>query len=144
MNLRTCRILPGRREGTIVRISRQGDNDRQAVPRSTTFAGGVWGEPLVEVPDTAVNHIMFTPGSHTNWHRHAGGQILYVTDGQGKVRSRDGEEATISPGDTVWAPPGEEHYHGADGNRFFSHLAISFGTTEWLEPVAAEEYGSAE
>lgn len=126
-----------------MKISRQSDDTRKAGPRSETFTGMVWGESLVdEIPGAAANSVLFAPGARTHWHRHEGGQILLVTDGQGKVRSRDGEEATVTPGDTVWIPAGEEHYHGADLDRYLVHVSIAFGTTEWLEPVSDEEYGA--
>lgn len=122
-------------------ISRQSDGSRQASLRSSTFTGEVWGEPLVsEVPDTTVNKVRFAPGARTFWHRHEGGQVLYATDGKGRVRSRDGQESILLPGDAVWTAPGEEHYHGSDGQHFFSHVSISFGETEWLEPVADADF----
>ena len=126
-----------------MRISRQSDGARQAVRRSETFTGTVWGEPLLEdVPGTTVNSVLFSPAARTHWHRHEGGQILHVTDGQGKVRARGGEEVIVGAGDTIWIPPGEEHYHGADLDRFFVHTSISFGSTDWLEPVSDQEYGA--
>jgi quercetin dioxygenase-like cupin family protein len=124
-----------------VDISHQGDDSRQAAHRSSTFTGDVWGEPLLsEVPNTTVNKVRFAPGARTFWHRHEDGQLLYATDGKGKVRARDGQEATLLPGDAVWTRPGEEHYHGSDGEHFFSHVSISFGETDWLEPVSDEDY----
>ena len=51
-------------------------------------------------------------------------------------------------GDTVWTPPGEEHWHGGTANNSMCHLALlealedSDGTT-WLGPVSDEEYGAA-
>lgn len=47
----------------------------------------------------------------------------------------------MTPGDAVWIPPGEEHYHGADLDHFMSHVSISFGATAWLEPAEDREYG---
>lgn len=126
-----------------MKISRQGDENRRATHRSDTFTGDVWGEPLVtDLPDATANSVLFAPGARTHWHRHQGGQILHVTGGQGKVGTRDGEVATVLPGDTVWAPPDEEHYHGADLHRHLTHVAISFGRTEWLEPVSDQDYGA--
>lgn len=47
----------------------------------------------------------------------------------------------MTPGDAVWIPSGEEHYHGADLDHFMSHVSISFGATAWLEPAEDREYG---
>ena len=42
---------------------------------------------------------------------HARGQTLHVTDGIGLVQSRGGEVVVMRPGDTVYTPPGEWHWH---------------------------------
>jgi quercetin dioxygenase-like cupin family protein len=60
-----------------------------------------------------VNTVRFTPCSRTAWHRHAVGQTLHVTEGVGLVQSRGGEIVQMLPGDTVYTPPGEWHWHGA-------------------------------
>lgn len=126
-----------------MRVSNPDATAPPAAQRSDTFTGMVWGQPLLgDLPDMAANAVLFAPGARTYWHRHERGQILHVTDGVGKVRPRGGEEATVRVGDTIWVPPGEEHYHGADSDHFFIHLAFSFGTTEWLGEVTDEEYGA--
>lgn len=123
-------------------ISRTSDAARSAPLRSDTFTGDVWGEPLIgRPPDIVVNHVLFSPAARTHWHRHEGGQILHITQGRGRVRARGGAESTVTPGDAVWIPPGEEHYHGADLDHFMSHVSISFGATAWLEPAEDREYG---
>ena len=64
-----------------------------------------------------VSLVRFAPGARTNRHSHAVGQTLRVTDGSGLVLTRDGTVIHMHPGDTVYTPPGEEHWHGAaDGN----------------------------
>src|SRR5436190_16004575 len=68
--------------------------------------------------------VRFTPGARTNWHRHAVGQTLHVTEGVGLVGTRDGTVLRISAGDTVVCPPDEEHWHGAGADTFMSHLAM--------------------
>jgi quercetin dioxygenase-like cupin family protein len=96
-----------------------------------------------------VNAVHFAPGARTAWHRHANGQTLHVTEGIGLTRSRGGDVLAIRPGDTVWCPPGEWHWHGAAPDHFMTHLAIWDGLadgqegpeTEWAEHVTDEEYG---
>jgi quercetin dioxygenase-like cupin family protein len=95
-----------------------------------------------------VSMVRFTPGAHTNWHSHALGQALHCTDGLGLVVSRDGTVIRLRPGDTVWTPPGQEHWHGAAPDDFMAHLAMLEGTgdgdpTSWLEPVTDEQYRAA-
>ncbi|MFJ2262203.1 cupin domain-containing protein [Streptomyces sp. NPDC087844] len=53
--------------------------------------------------------VRFTPGARTNWHSHARGQVLHVTDGVGLVGTRDGRVVRTSAGETVKWPASEEH-----------------------------------
>jgi quercetin dioxygenase-like cupin family protein len=119
---------------------------------ASNFTGDVYVNQ-VKAPDEPsrliVGYVRFTPGARTNWHSHALGQTLHCTDGLGLVVSRDGTVIRMRPGDTVWTPPGEEHWHGATEENFMSHFAIlegdgaSDGTT-WLEPVADDQYNTAQ
>ncbi|GLY03814.1 cupin [Actinoplanes sp. NBRC 101535] len=94
--------------------------------------------------------VRFTPGARTNWHAHAVGQTLHVTEGVGLVGVRDGSVLRIHAGETVLCPPGEEHWHGAAAGTFMSHLAMleSAGDgsdpTTWLEPVTDDDYRRAD
>jgi hypothetical protein len=56
--------------------------------------------------------VRFIPGARTNWHSHALGQTLYITDGIGLVGTRNGDIVRVRAGQTVTCPPGEEHGHG--------------------------------
>ena len=86
-------------------------------------------------PDGSVLLVSFPAGVRSHWHRHPGGQFLYVTEGRGRVGTRDGQVSEVSVGDLVHAPPGEEHWHGAAENAGVTHLAVNFGSTEWLKEV---------
>jgi quercetin dioxygenase-like cupin family protein len=96
-----------------------------------------------------VSLVRFTPGAHTNWHRHAVGQTLHVTEGVGLVGTRDGSVVRVRAGDTVVCPPDEEHWHGAAPDTFMAHLAMledlpdGGDPTTWLEPVPDEVYRAA-
>jgi len=100
---------------------------------------------------TRLNLVRFTPGAHTAWHRHAVGQTLHVTEGFGYVQSRGEPVIELRPGDTVYTPPGEWHWHGAQADQFMCHLALWEASgpdspepeTEWGDKLAAEEYASA-
>jgi quercetin dioxygenase-like cupin family protein len=130
----------------------------QLTPVSTTakapaqnFTGDVYVDPIhagQEPSRMVVSAVRFTPGARTNWHSHALGQTLHVTDGLGLVATRDGAVIAMRPGDTVYTPPGEEHWHGATEGNFMCHLAMLEGTgdgdpTTWLEPVTDAEYKAA-
>jgi quercetin dioxygenase-like cupin family protein len=76
------------------------------------------------------------------------GQTLHCIDGIGLVASRDGTVIHMRPGDTVWTPPGEQHWHGATSDNMMCHWAMLEDTadgeaTTWLEPVTDEEYQAA-
>ncbi|MFI2754504.1 cupin domain-containing protein [Cellulomonas sp. P22] len=114
------------------------------------FTGDVWFDVLAAPPLPArlrVNAVHFAPGARTAWHRHANGQSLHVTEGVARVGTRDGLVVEVQPGQTLWTPPGEWHWHGAVPDRLMTHLAMweagaAAGTpeTEWAEQVTDEQY----
>lgn len=84
--------------------------------------------------------VTFEPGARTNWHTHPLGQTLIVVAGLGRCQREGGPVEEIRPGDIVWFPPGEKHWHGAGAETAMSHIAIAEAldgvTVTWLEPVA--------
>jgi quercetin dioxygenase-like cupin family protein len=119
---------------------------------AATFTGDVYVNSIYQGQEPSrmvVALVRFTPGARTNWHSHAVGQTLHVTDGVGLVGTRDGSVVRVRPGDTVVCPPGEEHWHGAAADTFMSHFAMlenlpdSGDPTIWLEPVTVEQYQAA-
>jgi quercetin dioxygenase-like cupin family protein len=91
-----------------------------------------------------VGLVHFTPGARTAWHSHALGQTLYVTEGQGRVQTRGEPVVSIGPGDVVFTPADEWHWHGAAADHLMTHLAVSEGAVEWGDHVTDAEYeGSA-
>jgi quercetin dioxygenase-like cupin family protein len=109
------------------------------------FSGEVRRRDLaaVDAPSGTALLVTFEPGARTHWHSHPNGQFLYAVEGEGRVVARDGEVARLRAGDLVYAPPGEEHWHGATESERLSHLALSFGETEWLEEVDQASYEAA-
>jgi quercetin dioxygenase-like cupin family protein len=119
---------------------------------AAAFTGDVYVTPVYsgqEPSRMSVALVRFTPGAHTNWHSHAVGQTLHVTEGVGLVGTRDGNVVRVRAGDTVICPPGEEHWHGAAADTFMSHLAMleslpeGQDPTTWLEPLTDEQYEAA-
>jgi quercetin dioxygenase-like cupin family protein len=104
-------------------------------------------DPLFDTPDPARvvgAQVTFEPGARTAWHTHPLGQTLIVTSGCGRVQRWGGRVEVIHPGDVVWFPPGEKHWHGASPTAGMTHIAIQEKldgkTVEWLEHVSDEEY----
>ena len=88
--------------------------------------------------------VTFEPGARTAWHKHPLGQTLLVTSGCGWVQSEGGPKVEIGPGDVVWCPPNERHWHGATPTTAMTHIAIQEAlegkAVEWLEKVTDEQY----
>jgi quercetin dioxygenase-like cupin family protein len=89
--------------------------------------------------------VTFEPGARTVWHTHPLGQTLIVTAGCGRVQREGGPIEEIRPGDIVWFPPGEKHWHGASPTTAMTHMAIAElldgKAVEWMEKVSDEQYG---
>ena len=93
-----------------------------------TFTGDVWVDPITRgLPPSRLNvaAVRFTPGARSAWHSHDGGQTLYVTEGRGLVQVRGQEIVELNAGDVVFAPDGEEHWHGTRPDSFMTHLSIT-------------------
>jgi quercetin dioxygenase-like cupin family protein len=117
-----------------------------------TFTGDVYVTPIAAPSDDSrlsAALVRFTPGARSNWHSHDAGQSLHGADGSGFVGTRDGRVVRIRAGETVWTPPGEEHWHGATADTFMAHYALldvnddGSDPTRWLEPVTDEQYRAA-
>lgn len=127
-----------------MRIVRGRAGGAQSQQRTDTFTGAVWADPVLPTTDgTTINNVFFPPGARTHWHHHERGQILLVTAGHGLVCAQGDRPREIGPGDTIWVPPGERHWHGASGTSYLLHLAVSLGLTEWFDAVTDAEHGAA-
>jgi quercetin dioxygenase-like cupin family protein len=118
---------------------KQTTNKRPAV----WFTGDVWIDPISqgESPSTLnIGAVHLTPGARTAWHSHQGGQTLYVTEGSGLIQSRGEQSVEIRPGDVIYTPTGEEHWHGATPQHFMTHLSVTEGAPQWAAHVADDEY----
>ena len=108
-----------------------------------TFTGDVWVDSITRgLPPSALNvaAVHFTPGARSAWHTHDGGQTLYVTEGRGRVQVRGEDIVELTSGDVVFAPDGEEHWHGAAPDHFMTHLSITEGAPHWGPRVTDDEY----
>ena len=67
--------------------------------------------------------VSFAAGARNKMHRHTSDQILIITDGTGVVATPS-EERTVSAGDVILIPAGEDHWHGAPGATPMAHITI--------------------
>jgi quercetin dioxygenase-like cupin family protein len=112
------------------------------------FTGTVRIDPMFEAADPARVvgvSVTFEPGARTAWHTHPLGQTLVVMSGNGRTQRWGGPIEEIRPGDVVWFPPGEKHWHGASASTAMTHIAIQERldgkTVDWMEKVTDAQYG---
>lgn len=103
------------------------------VPKATVEMTGlftgtkVYRQPVFDPGDSSnfnFGIVAFDAGSRNKFHIHSGDQILIVTEGTGKVVS-DTETLTVSEGDVVLIPAGENHWHGAPDSTSMAHITIT-------------------
>jgi quercetin dioxygenase-like cupin family protein len=111
------------------------------------FTGNVRIDPLFQAPSPArvsLANVTFEPGARTAWHSHPLGQTLIVTAGSGRVQRWGGPIEEIHPGDVVWIPPDEKHWHGASPTTAMTHISIveqiQGKAPDWMEKVNEEQY----
>ncbi len=140
-------VLQIKQEEFHMEITRAGSQPSAKGP-AEWFTGTVRIDPLFSVHEparAAGASVTFEPGARTAWHTHPLGQTLIVTAGCGRVQRVGGPVEEIRPGDVVWFPPGEKHWHGAAPTTAMTHIAIQEQldgkVVEWLEQVTDEQYG---
>lgn len=111
------------------------------------FTGSVRIDPAFEADEpgrVSGAYVTFEPGARTAWHTHPYGQTLIITSGLGRVQREGGPIKEVRPGDVVWFPADEQHWHGAAPETAMTHLAIqeklNGSAVEWLEHVTDEQY----
>lgn len=117
------------------------------------FTGDVYVDPIAVPKDGGqrmlVSRVRFTPGARTAWHAHGRGQTLHITQGIALIGTRDGTVIRATPGQTIYTPPGQEHWHGATEDDFMEHLAMlenpagADAKDGWFEHVTDEDYAHA-
>jgi quercetin dioxygenase-like cupin family protein len=94
---------------------------------SPLFTGGHVFRQLIVDPSESKSFnfsiVNFSAGSRNKFHQHTSDQILIVTEGSGVVAT-DAGERTVTTGDVILIPAGENHWHGAPGATPMSHITI--------------------
>ncbi len=111
------------------------------------FAGNVRIDPLHQANAPArvsAASVTFEPSARTAWHTHPLGQTLIVTAGSGLMQNWGGSIENIKPGDVIWTPPGEKHWHGATAITAMTHISIveqlDGKSADWMEQVSDNQY----
>lgn len=114
------------------------------------FTGTVRIDPIFQASEPARvtgSTVTFEPGARTAWHTHPLGQILIITSGCGYAQRWGGLVEEIRPGDVIWFPPGEKHWHGAKPTTAMRHIAIqeqlNGKAVDWMEHVSDEQYNAS-
>jgi len=97
-----------------------------AGPLASLFTGPVTMQPIIDTQlskNFIVTQVNFEDGIRNRFHSHDTEQILIVTKGKGIVAT-DKEEIAVGPGDVIYVPAGEKHWHGAAKGTTFSHLYV--------------------
>ncbi len=127
-------------------IKRNGSQPSSKGP-AERFTGNVRVDPLFQ-PNGHTHasgaSVTFEPGARTAWHSHPLGQTLIVTAGCGRVGNWEGPVEEIKPGDVIWTPPDEKHWHGATPTTAVTHISVieqaESKPTKWMEHVSDEQY----
>lgn len=97
-----------------------------------------------DVFNAPIGNVTFEPGARTNWHKHSGGQILLVLNGEGRYQEKGKDIRVLRKGDVVRIVPNIEHWHGAAPDSWMTHISLETNVpdnvTTWLEPVSDAEY----
>lgn len=112
-------------------------------PYGKFFTGQTFLTNLTDTPDgsAGIGVVTFEPGARNNWHiHHDGYQILLVTGGLGWYQEAGQPAQALKKGDVVVTQAGVKHWHGAQADSWFEHIAITAGTPVWLEAVSDAEY----
>lgn len=128
-----------------MQITRSGSQPRQGP--AEYFTGSVQVDtPFKGTAPARVSGgiVTFERGARTAWHTHPLGQTLIVTSGTGWVQIEGGPKEAIGPGDVVFIPAGEKHWHGATATNAMTHVAVAevldAKAVDWMEKVTDEQY----
>lgn len=106
------------------------------------FVGDAFLQKLVspEAPhNTAVANVTFSPCARNNWHSHDIGQFLLVTGGSGYYQEEGKSAKFLKVGNVVNIPANVKHWHGAESDSCFVHIAVTPGNTQWFEALSDEQ-----
>lgn len=104
----------------------------------------------ISTEQVGIANVTFEPGCRNNWHIHhatkGGGQMLIGVAGRGWYQEEGKAPVEILPGTVIHIPANVKHWHGAQADSWFAHLAFEVEgedvSNEWLEPVTDDAYNN--
>ena len=105
------------------------------------FVGG--GPTRPDSSDMRAVRLRFEAGVRSNWHSHAGWQILAAEEGRGRTQARGKGMVELLPGGPPnYTAPGVVHWHGAAPDEYVVQLTFMGGPSgsDWFEPVSNGDY----
>lgn len=148
-------VSPAHAENTVhnekaMKVTRY-DNEKPTGGLEEYFTGHVTVGTIFssEYKDYEGAMVSFDAGARTAWHTHPKGQTLVIVSGEGRAQTEGEAVQVLKPGDIVWIPADERHWHGAAPNSAMSHVAIhspneNGDVVKWMEQVSDEDYLSSE
>ena len=112
-----------------------------AAAGQANFVGGTPSRP--DSSDIRALRRRFEAGARSNWHSHAGWQILAAEEGRGRTQERGKPMQELLPGgEPIFAGPGIVHWHGAAPDEYVVQLTFMGGPAgaDWYEPVGDNDY----
>lgn len=109
--------------------------------QNSNFTGTI--TRLQEGSDGIVAHIRFAAGARTKWHSHERGQIILVEEGVARTQVKGGPVIELHAGETIYAPPGVVHWHGAAPDKECVQYNVTRGAVTWLDEVSEKDYTAA-
>lgn len=103
------------------------------------FVGLVTPHPTADI---RMNRYTFSAGARSNWHSHTDGQVLFAEKGRMLTQERGKVVRELAQGTTLHVDPKVLHWHGAMPGEPFTQVSLSFGPTNWMQPVTDQEYGA--
>ncbi len=104
--------------------------------------------PENDVANYSAAYVTFDKGARTAWHMHPAGQHMIVTSGVALTGTRDGKVIRFSENESVWCPPGIDHWHGSTPDAPMTHLVVTASkdgqNVIWKEKVTDEQYFSGQ
>lgn len=113
------------------------------------FTGDVHMASMEELTQLQAANVTFAAGARTNWHTHQVGQLIIVVEGEGLFQEEGQPARLIRRGETAWAGPAVNHWHGATADSGMSHVVANLKDDEgdfvdWGRPVTDEEFTTAD